>query len=320
MKIQSSLIFIFLLCCFKSILAEEERCGVEFGLSCKEGYCCSRDGYCGNTEDHCGAGCQLEYGKCSPIDVDINNGSGSPCGPLFDNKVCENGECCSKDGYCGFDIPFCGEGCQPEFGNCHIAPKGLVGPAFILPKKENGAKAITDIPPKTVPPRPPKDASDVKIITLRPPITPDVKTVPITPNTITSKTLPPTPVDDINPKTLPPDVHIIPKTLPFPPDVPKTLPLTTNVYLTTKTIPSSIPEPIKTIQPRPPSDLDFKIIPPGSDVPPAVKVAPHGLKSSAIVNDPIPVLPEIIPTPKTISKTTIIITTTILKPEISPEI
>ncbi|KAK7607100.1 hypothetical protein JOL62DRAFT_284220 [Phyllosticta paracitricarpa] len=43
------------------------------------------------------------------------------CGANFDGKTCfgnELGRCCSKWGFCGNDDPWCGDGCQPEYGNC----------------------------------------------------------------------------------------------------------------------------------------------------------------------------------------------------------
>ncbi|ORX80126.1 hypothetical protein BCR32DRAFT_280786 [Anaeromyces robustus] len=38
------------------------------------------------------------------------------CGPGI--AVCAEGLCCSKYGWCGDSIEYCGTGCQSEFGNC----------------------------------------------------------------------------------------------------------------------------------------------------------------------------------------------------------
>jgi hypothetical protein len=41
------------------------ECGIENGVSCVSGYCCSIYGHCGNTQEYCGSGCQSGYGNCS---------------------------------------------------------------------------------------------------------------------------------------------------------------------------------------------------------------------------------------------------------------
>jgi len=40
------------------------RCGPQYGICEKSGYCCSKYGYCGKSSSHCGVGCQPEYGFC----------------------------------------------------------------------------------------------------------------------------------------------------------------------------------------------------------------------------------------------------------------
>ncbi|KAM9874215.1 hypothetical protein VDGL01_11718 [Verticillium dahliae] len=51
------------------------------------------------------------------------------CGGI-DNWVCTPtwGACCSKDGMCGRSKAFCGDGCQPTFGNCDAPPPPPVKP------------------------------------------------------------------------------------------------------------------------------------------------------------------------------------------------
>ncbi|CAG8489215.1 3409_t:CDS:2 [Diversispora eburnea] len=43
------------------------------------------------------------------------------CGPKHENKKCPDNACCSKDGFCGDDVSFCGVECQSEFGHCFPA-------------------------------------------------------------------------------------------------------------------------------------------------------------------------------------------------------
>lgn len=33
------------------------------------------------------------------------------CGDLNVGFICDLGNCCSKENYCGFDLVYCGEGC-----------------------------------------------------------------------------------------------------------------------------------------------------------------------------------------------------------------
>ncbi|KAH8586454.1 hypothetical protein B0O99DRAFT_644390 [Bisporella sp. PMI_857] len=54
--------------------------------------------------------------RASPTSVDGNCGSNSQR-----NATCLTstyGNCCSSKGFCGAEIAYCGEGCQPEFGTC----------------------------------------------------------------------------------------------------------------------------------------------------------------------------------------------------------
>ena len=43
------------------------------------------------------------------------------CGPLFGNTACDTNSaspCCSRYGWCGSQIDYCGVGCQEAFGSC----------------------------------------------------------------------------------------------------------------------------------------------------------------------------------------------------------
>ncbi|CAN0506963.1 unnamed protein product, partial [Discosporangium mesarthrocarpum] len=33
---------------------------------------------------------------------------------------CGEGLCCSSSGYCGTEDAYCGEGCQPAYGDCNL--------------------------------------------------------------------------------------------------------------------------------------------------------------------------------------------------------
>jgi len=46
------------------------------------------------------------------------------CGP---EKPCDNGNCCSKWGYCGDTEDYCGEGCQ---SNCNVNKPGSFDSVF----------------------------------------------------------------------------------------------------------------------------------------------------------------------------------------------
>jgi len=97
------------------------RCGSGIGF-CSFGECCSKDGYCGTSENHCGNGCQPAYGDCDQF----NRTSKKPEPTTNSNKrcgsgvgICDYGECCSKDGYCGRTSEYCDAGCQHTFGDCN---------------------------------------------------------------------------------------------------------------------------------------------------------------------------------------------------------
>jgi len=95
-------------------------CGAGVG-NCTGGLCCSQWGYCGSTPEYCGMGCQRAYGSCTTP-------SGSPpspddsCGPSsVGNYTCTGsafGRCCSKWGWCGASVEYCGTGCQSAYGTC----------------------------------------------------------------------------------------------------------------------------------------------------------------------------------------------------------
>ncbi|OUM60123.1 hypothetical protein PIROE2DRAFT_14182 [Piromyces sp. E2] len=120
---------------------------MRFGISCPKNYCCSKDGYCGLSEKHCkiSNGCQRKYGKCDsvtktfkstttttttelPTTTTINvptttnnvdeKSLYNKCGPKYGNRICSGNKCCNESGECGFNLDFCGKGCQSEFGYC----------------------------------------------------------------------------------------------------------------------------------------------------------------------------------------------------------
>jgi len=98
------------------------KCGKGYG-KCGDNECCSKYGYCGVTKKHCTAGCQSEFGICSP-NTDDNSDFEMPveivpgrCGPLF-GRCSDESLCCSQYGYCGDSKDHCDTECQPEFGYC----------------------------------------------------------------------------------------------------------------------------------------------------------------------------------------------------------
>jgi len=59
------------------------------------------------------------------------------CGAENDNKVCGEGKCCSKLGWCGSTHLHCNveEGCQSEFGDCHhVDPIEIEEPVVLQQK------------------------------------------------------------------------------------------------------------------------------------------------------------------------------------------
>ena len=99
-------------------------CGPGIG-KCGDGKCCSKYGWCGTSDKYCGTGCQEGYGICnSTRDSQTPSSTFHPvsedgsCGPKNGNTSCPPGECCSKYGWCGTSISYCGSGCQSEFGQC----------------------------------------------------------------------------------------------------------------------------------------------------------------------------------------------------------
>ncbi|OUM59236.1 carbohydrate-binding module family 18 protein [Piromyces sp. E2] len=114
----------------KNIISDTHGCGPNAGNhKCQDGYCCSAEGFCGKTDDHCGVGCQPKFGLWkNTLDVvqmlvtpnvkkDIEQYSG--CGPNAGNSKCQEGYCCSAEGFCGKTSDHCGVGCQPKFGLCN---------------------------------------------------------------------------------------------------------------------------------------------------------------------------------------------------------
>ncbi|KAI7350976.1 hypothetical protein KC336_g22536, partial [Hortaea werneckii] len=89
--------------------------GSEFGA------CCSSSGFCGDTTDYCLAGCQPDYGDCTPQEGYPISSDGW-CGPEYGNQTCEGsvfGMCCSIYGSCGSGTEYCDPpNCDREFGMC----------------------------------------------------------------------------------------------------------------------------------------------------------------------------------------------------------
>ncbi|KAG4087054.1 coth protein-domain-containing protein [Neocallimastix lanati (nom. inval.)] len=52
----------------------------------------------------------------STTNKNITTSTNNQCGP--DYGVCPKGKCCSRYGYCGNTVAYCGKGCQSEFGEC----------------------------------------------------------------------------------------------------------------------------------------------------------------------------------------------------------
>ncbi|PTB65069.1 carbohydrate-binding module family 18 protein [Trichoderma citrinoviride] len=115
-------------CAGDSIFTTTGECGQQHGYKQCAGVwgdCCNADGKCGTGEDFCGYGvCQL--GNCTvpsqppgpPSWLNGNTTDGT-CGGT-NRYTCSvvYGNCCNKDGICGSLVSDCGDGCQPEFGNC----------------------------------------------------------------------------------------------------------------------------------------------------------------------------------------------------------
>jgi len=121
-----------------SNISNNGKCGKGFGI-CPSGKCCSQYGWCGTTEEFCGTGCKPEFGKCDPVTskkitttdktttynaMVTNTHADGKCGEGFGN--CPIGKCCGQNGLCGSTDEFCGDGCQPEFGQC-ISKSGKCG-------------------------------------------------------------------------------------------------------------------------------------------------------------------------------------------------
>lgn len=101
-----------------TMVSHDGTCGLQAGVKVicagsSFGKCCSTSGYCGSTSDYCGIGNCVE-GDC------VGGGIYSvdwTCGPDHGNTICgpNFGEnmCCSKAGWCGNSISYCGA------GNCY---------------------------------------------------------------------------------------------------------------------------------------------------------------------------------------------------------
>ena len=106
------------------------HCGTQNNGGSPEGYtctgsvfgaCCSLSGFCGDSAEYCLAGCQSEYGDCTPQDGNPVTETGF-CGIDTGNQTCTGGifgPCCSVYGVCGDGEDYCAPGnCDPEFGMC----------------------------------------------------------------------------------------------------------------------------------------------------------------------------------------------------------
>ncbi|KAH9203658.1 hypothetical protein DL95DRAFT_321005, partial [Leptodontidium sp. 2 PMI_412] len=90
---------------------------------CPTGGCCSKYGYCGTTSDYCSSGnCQPAYGTCTAPPPPGSTTPDGTCGNVSNGNnhgyICKTGQCCSKYGWCGTTIDYCGTGCQLAFGTC----------------------------------------------------------------------------------------------------------------------------------------------------------------------------------------------------------
>lgn len=57
------------------------------------------------------------------------DGSDGICGGQYTCLGSVYGECCSANGYCGNTTEYCGEGCNPAYGQCGLCPAVAPGPA-----------------------------------------------------------------------------------------------------------------------------------------------------------------------------------------------
>jgi hypothetical protein len=95
-------------------ISTDGRCGGTNKISCLGstlGDCCSSDGWCGSSELHCEEGCKSQFGICKPPKNPRVSKNGT-CGTRG-GKICGDpkfGPCCSKEGYCGKDQAYCGQG------------------------------------------------------------------------------------------------------------------------------------------------------------------------------------------------------------------
>ncbi|ORX43050.1 hypothetical protein BCR36DRAFT_243293, partial [Piromyces finnis] len=102
-------------------ISTDGSCGMDVGKICPEGTCCSRYGFCGTSKDYCGMGCQSDYGKCDAMDTIVPSklsiSTDGSCG-MDVGKICPEGTCCSRYGFCGTSEDYCGMGCQSDYGKC----------------------------------------------------------------------------------------------------------------------------------------------------------------------------------------------------------
>ncbi|KAF2742347.1 carbohydrate-binding module family 18 protein [Sporormia fimetaria CBS 119925] len=119
----------------------------------KWGNCCGKSNTCGTGTSFCGVGNCL-YGNCTlpPPETTpqpeippwyFGNTTDGTCGPANDYQVCNvmYGFCCASTGKCGMGAQFCGDVCQPGYGNCTnavVPPKG----GDVSPGKEMSSIAL----------------------------------------------------------------------------------------------------------------------------------------------------------------------------------
>ncbi|KAF6824053.1 hypothetical protein CPLU01_11049 [Colletotrichum plurivorum] len=151
-------------CAGDSVYSTDGTCGVNHGdrqCAGKWGDCCNFDGKCGTGTSFCGVDvCQS--GNCTRpattpephpwLSGDTPDGScgaanGYTCNVLW-------GNCCNKNGVCGSLPSDCGDGCQPDYGNCKdsTSPKPTsktthaAAPSSVVPSTTVAALATSTMP------------------------------------------------------------------------------------------------------------------------------------------------------------------------------
>lgn len=152
-------------------------CGGASGQSCIGfigpaglGECCSSSGWCGSTDAYCGTGCNPLFGKCGPQPsiipsvsasttsaaplptVSLTTSTDGACGTVA-GKTCKGftlegvqAECCSQYNSCGASDAYCGQGCNPLYGNCGSSGSSSSASASISASASASASASSSIP------------------------------------------------------------------------------------------------------------------------------------------------------------------------------